>query len=273
MKRSSGFTLIELMVVVGIMILIITIVVTGSFGMSRASGYLAAENIVYNTLQAARQKACTDGKRVVVAFVKREEEYGDGDNYALVTAEAVGTITETVENTSIGDRCSPLGDHVGEDGTDSIWNLGTGISVPGPFTILRSTIQGQIPSGGGMFSYDVITLKLKADSDAGSNRSFNSQYWKSGDPYGFQIGEMQELPTGFKFGVNSTEASSPKDWLIVFEPDGGSFCDKAKSNGYLKRTSANKKVDVKIFEDLSESMKEKAIVITVNDGAISVKRD
>ena len=265
MKRSGGFTLIELMVVVGIMVLIASIVVTGSFGMSRASGYLAAENIVYNTLQAARQKACTDGKRVVVAFVRREEAYGEGDNYALVTAEAAGTITEKVENTSIGDRCSILENFVTETGRDSIWNLGTGAFVPGPFKIERTDITGTIPGGGGKYMYDVTQLRL-------SNGSFDKNYWAQGDPYGFQIGEMQELPTGFKFGVNSTQESSPKDWLIVFEPDGGSFCDKAKSGKPLKRTAANKRVEIKIFEDLSDSIKGKAISIVVDDGSISVSK-
>ena len=102
MKNRSGFTLIELMVVVGIMILIATIVVSGSFGMSRASGYIASENVVYNTLQAARQKACTDGKAVIMAFVKHEEDGGEF-NYALVTVQAAGTIS-LVGNTYFYDK-------------------------------------------------------------------------------------------------------------------------------------------------------------------------
>ena len=94
MTEQDGFTLIELMVVMGLMILISSIVVSGTFGMTRSSSYRVAEDIVFNTLQMARQRACTDGKRVIVAFmVDRSDNYEDN---ALSIVEATGTITEEV---------------------------------------------------------------------------------------------------------------------------------------------------------------------------------
>ncbi len=262
MARRSGFTLIELMVVVGIMILLASIVVSGSFGMSRASGYLAAENIVYNTLQAARQKSCTDGKRVAVAFVKREEAYGDGDNFALVTIEAVGTVTERVESTYIRDRCSSLADFAGRTsgGNDAIWNLATGASVPGPFRITKgqlTQVTRNIPLDTGKYSYESTQLQAV-------NGSFDSGFWHVGDAYGFQIGEMQELPTGFKFGFG-TVSGSPEKQLVVFEPDGTSFFGKSAKDGIGSRD--NKEAHIFIYEEIA---REKAIQIVVNDGAIRV---
>ena len=259
MKRSSGFTLIELLVVVGIMVLIATIVVTGSFGMSRASGYLAAENIVYNTLQAARQKACTDGKRVVVAFVKREAKYGD-DNFALVTAEAVGTITEDVESTYIRDRCMSLKGRVNGTVNDSIWNLRTGAFVPGPFTIGKSSVERKIPGGRGSFSYDTVELKLS------QGKSFDKKLWGRGDPYGFQIGEMQELPAGFQFGFGAVGVS-PENKLVVFEPDGTSFHGQSSTTGMGNRS--DNETSIFIYEEIA---KAKAIEIKVKNGAVTVDR-
>lgn len=267
MARRSGFTLIELMVVVGIMVLIATIVVSGSFGMSRASGYLAAENIVYNTLQAARQKACTNGKRVTVAFVKRDEAYGDGDNFALVTVEAVGTITEKVEARYIRDRCSSLVRYTGKTasggdyvGNDSIWNLATGAVVAGPFKIVKGSTTTTIPGETGKYSYDVTQLELTGSSD-----SFNQNYWKKGDPYGFQIGEMQELPTGFKFGFGGA-GKSPEGQIIVFEPDGTSFYGKSQKGGIKKNVD---EATVVIYEEIA---KDKAVKVIVKDGAIRVSK-
>ena len=255
MKRS-GFTLIELMVVVGIMILIATIVVTGSFGMSRASSYLAAENVVYNTLQAARQKACTDGKPVIVAFVKREESGGD-ESYALVTVQAAGTISD-VDSTYFYDRGALFeGYSLGRNKDDSVWNLTTGACAEGPFEIsyvgYGKLTPKPIPGfSGHEYGYDVTQIKF--------DKALKGNLWKPGQTYGFQVGEMQELPLGFKFGWNSADGS-PEGQMVVFKSDGTSSYGKAGNIG--------NEGDVSIY--ISEEMKNNNSVpvkITVSKGGV-----
>ena len=249
------------MVVIGIMILIASIVVTGSFGMSRASGYLAAESVVYNTLQAARQKACTDGKRVLVAFVKIKADADTAiDDYSLVTVEAAGTIdkSEAVHSTFFYDRTSALSNYQDTRSEDAIWNLDTGVCVQGPFTNLVAEIEGQpIPSDTdvGAFGYSTTQVKL-----LGSGK-FASADWKPGHAYGFQVGETQELPMGFKLKVKD---GKPEGWHVLFEPDGRSFFRKAK--GSQQSDSGV----IEIYEEIAQGQST-SIKIRVDKGAIRVE--
>ncbi len=260
MKRSSGFTLIELMVVIGIMILIASIVVTGSFGMSRASSYMAAESVVYNTLQAARQKACTDGKRVLVAFVKIEADANSEiDDYSLVTAEAAGTIGEmsSTDRTFFYDRTSTLANFQDTRSDESIWNLDTGVCAQGPFTNYVADIEGQpIPSDidVGAFGYSTTKISLLGKD------KFVSQKWAPGHSYGFQIGETQELPTGFKFKVNG---GSPEGWHVKFEPDGRSSFQKSSGQG------GSSSGTIEIYEEISA---DHPIKIMVENGSVKVEK-
>ncbi len=64
-----GFNLIELLAVMGIMILLMTISVTGMRGMRRGSEIRGAVNSVRSTLMLARQQAVTKRCKVMVCFV------------------------------------------------------------------------------------------------------------------------------------------------------------------------------------------------------------
>ena len=268
MKRSSGFTLIELMVVIGIMILLASIVVTGSFGMSRASGYMAAESVVYNTLQAARQKACTDGKRVLVAFIKIEADTNTKiDDYSIVMAEAAGTIGKRDAKDHFYDRTSTLVNYQDMRSEDSIWNLDTGYCAPGPFTNYVSNISDDtiIPSAVnvGAYSYSPTIVKLLAREGKTRGDEENFSKWNEGEAYGFQIGETQEIPMGFKFKVNGS-ADHLDDWRIRFEPDGRSFFLK---NGRVSGDSGT----IEIYEEITKDDPH-PITITVDKGIIKVKK-
>ncbi len=258
MKRRSGFTLIELMVVIGIMILIASIVVTGSFGMSRASGYMAAESVVYNTLQAARQKACTDGKRVLVAFIKIKADLNtEIDDYALVTVEAAGKIGSITENTFFYDRTSALANFQNTLSEESIWNLDSGACVQGPFTnyvVFLGPEEIRSHDMAGCYGYATTKVELWKSPD-----KFNKSEWKDGNDYGFQIGEPQELPMGFKLKVNG---GKPDGWQIRFGPDGGSSFAKKSGGGSSSGT-------IEIYEEIAP---DNPIKINVNNGVVKVEK-
>lgn len=257
-RRAEGFTLIELMVVVGIMILVSAVVVSSSFGMSRASGYTAAENVVYNTLQLAHQKACTDGKRVVVAFVGDQDKYEDD---SLTAIAAAGTVTETVSGNYIQDRCANLAKYT-ENGkqsagtsSDTVWNLKTGAKVEG-FKIQLKSVQGNIPgSKNEKFNYTVTQLSPKTSGDFSS--------WQKDDPYGFQIIPVQVMPKGFKIGMGAA-GTSPSSSLIVFEPNGSSF--KASASGMKKEGDT---AELWIYEEITKGNSSSAIKIKVDKGVIT----
>ena len=264
MKRYGGFTLIELMVVMALMVVISTIVVSGTFGMTRSASYRTAENIVFNALQAARQQACTDGKRVVVAFTN--DRGGSSDDNALSIIEATGTITETVTGRYIQDRCANLARYTGSGiarsgkSTNTVWNLRTGAKFTG-FTLGSATSNPKtIPGGGGRYSYDVSVLEPKTGS------GFDPAFWKIGDPYGFQITQPQTLPRGFKIGFGSV-GTSPAGQLLVFEPDGTGFAGTSSRNGI---TRASGTANLYLYEEIFASDAKKAVHIKVTNGIVSV---
>ncbi len=263
-RRNKGFTLIELMIVVGIMVLISAIVVSSSFGLSRASGYSAAENVVYNTLQLARQKACTDGKRVVVAFVSDKEQYEDD---ALTAIEATGTVTETVAGNYIQDRCANLAKYTasGKQSTGSssatLWNLRSGAKVVGFRIGFKKDISGAIPGTSGnnnKYYYDVTQISPLSGGGGGFTD------WRKGDPYGFEIVPVQYLPKGFKIGLGSTSAS-PANTAIVFEPNGTSF--RANAAGLTK---AGDSAELWVYEEIVKQEASRAIKIKVDKGVVTV---
>lgn len=65
-SRRSGFTLIELMVVIGIAAMLITMAATSFFGAMRQEGITKSRNQLRDTLLLARQQACILGKTHVV---------------------------------------------------------------------------------------------------------------------------------------------------------------------------------------------------------------
>ncbi len=268
MERRGGFTLIELMVVMGLMILISSIVVSGSFGMTRSSSYRVAEDIVYNTLQMARQRACTDGKRVVVAFAM--ERGGTYEDNALSVIEATGTITEDVVGSYIADRCANLSKYAGTgvavnvDSTNTVWNLRTGASFTGFSVVRKDDItykRESIPGGGGdKYQYTVTQLQSK--------KSLDKNFWKKGDAYGFQIAQSQTVPKGFKIGFGSVGVS-PADKLLVFEPDGTGFAGTSAKDGITKSSDT---AELYLYEEIFKGDAKKAVCVKVVNGIVSVVR-
>jgi hypothetical protein len=257
------------MVVMGLMILVTSIVVTGSFGMTRSSSYRVAQDVVYNTLQMARQRACTDGKRVIVAFAL--ERGGNYEDNALSVIEATGTITEEVTENYIQDRCANLVKYAESGGqssgmsTNTVWNLRTGASFTGfsvarndDITYRRESIPG---TAGDRYQYTVTTITPRAGG-------FSQSYWKKGDPYGFQIAQSQTLPKGFKIGYDGVGVS-PADKLLVFEPNGSGFVGTASDTGIAPSSDT---AELYLYEEIFKDDSGKAVRVKFSKGIISVVR-
>lgn len=74
LSRRSGFTLIELMVVIGIAAMLITMAATSFFGAMRQEGVTKSRNQLRDTLLLARQQACILGKTHVVVCWNSDTE-------------------------------------------------------------------------------------------------------------------------------------------------------------------------------------------------------
>lgn len=74
--RHYGFTLLELLVVMGIMTLLMSIGVAGFMGMRRGAEIRGAASLVQSTMMLARQQAVTKRRTVEVHFFKTTQANG-----------------------------------------------------------------------------------------------------------------------------------------------------------------------------------------------------
>lgn len=250
---KKGFTLIELMMVMLLMAIITTITASGSFGMSRAAAYSAAQDVVYNTLQAAKQRACLDGKRVFVVFQDKD---------TILIVEGAGSITKVLA-TGFSDRTAALEISSAGNSGVTVWNLSTTTGVHARNVI--ASVRGnsgteKIP---GLdtdiypksFSYEYEQCVITPRGDANNKDdpgNFNKSDWKEGDVYGFEVMPAKKMPKGFEIGFNGI-SNEPKNSILYFNPDG---------------TSGN--CTVYIYEKIAKD-ETKAVKITVNNGIISFR--
>lgn len=249
----------------GLMVAVTTIAVSGAFGMSRASSYLAAENVLFRSLQGTRQIACTSGKRVIMAFVGPDG--GDYKSNSFVLIESAGIVTEEIVGNYIEDRTATYSKYTSDGrqttGIDSrtVWNLRTGGKFKGA-TISPSTPEAKsIPgfSGGKAAKYKYTVTQIKPKS------GFTAAEWGQGHPYGFQLADIQYMPANFQIGIGSATPVQ-EGQLIVFEPDGTVYLAKAASAGIVKEATT---FDLYIYETGKPLIASK---ISVKDGVITVAK-
>jgi type II secretory pathway pseudopilin PulG len=208
--KRGGFTLLELLVVVTMMIFITTIAVMNYFGAMRTAGYNAVSNDVFNALLMARQRACIDNKPVYVYLI-------DTTNYVLL--ESFGTAAIVANEASapggngkvLYDQYNDVSGFLSNSIIVDIDNLGTGAiswstgTAPSPTnTYLINGDGSLVPDN---LNYSTIHVT--------NNPACDFSGWKPGDRYGATIFAPQMLPNGFVFVSPSTPGQS-----IVFSPDG-----------------------------------------------------
>ncbi len=181
-STKQGFTLLELLAVMGIMLILATITVTSYRSMVSGSAVTASLGHLRQTLALARQQAIMQGKSTYVVF------YQDTNESWYVTCVAEGAKTLGAPPTFVLDQYRF---DVGNVESDAVmYNL----SEKRP-TFSRVT-SAQYNSS--QEAFEIIT---------------DDPIWAKDDRYGWEISKRVRLPRGFKF-------TEPTPSTIRFKPNG-----------------------------------------------------
>jgi len=193
-RHCGGFTLLELLIVIAMMIFITTISLMNYFGAMRTAGYTAVSNDVFNALLMARQRACIDNKPVCFYLT---------DSNKFVLQEPLGTVAQ-IKGFTFYD---PYVDPAAVSSNMAIVD----ITTPGASATILLTTNGPLPLMPGVFDVNNIQIfyacSFAVDKPAG---------WTAGDSYGIAVSPEQMLPKGFVF----TQPSSTPCVFATFMPDG-----------------------------------------------------
>jgi len=195
-RRSAGFTLLELLIVITMMIFITTIALVNYFGVMRAAGYATISNNVFSALLMARQRACIDNKPVFFYLL-------DTTNYVL--QESIGTITSIPYPGGAGNlegNTPPGGGVVFYDqyGSPPVQSNSVIVNMDNPAEP-AATVWKAVPNT--PFELHVLLTSSAGWNDNGRNN----------DHYGTELFARQMLPKGFSF------QQSPGT-KVIFQPDG-----------------------------------------------------
>ena len=196
--RTGGFTLIELLTVMAIMVLVTTVAISNYSGMARAAAYRAAQDVVFNTLQMAKQRACIGGHDVFVVFPSTNE-------FSLI--EGNGTISR-IDN--IGRLYDFYPDFETAVVTNCIWNL-SNPSVTNSVKMYFDNVNFDVPLHSGNDTvYGISNVRIMEVQGGGKKQ------WAVGDKYGTEVAQSQRVAKGYKIDVDSA------DKAVCFHPDGSS---------------------------------------------------
>ncbi len=246
---KAAFTLLELLVVMGIMVVLATIFISNYFGMTRAASYSAAETDVYNMLQLARQRACMDGSKVFFMLI-------DSNSYVLV--HGVGTITKNMNSTTLNgrhriyDAYADITTNALDKSQMRVWNMDENTYGDDVTIELVNANEALYPGSTEKCSRQIMTINAKLPKAADYNK------WKEGDSYGFELYPRQTLPKGFYFGVNSLN-TKPNNDKIVFAGDGSSSVVNADGSESKSGTTT-----IYIYEEIVKEQKREIKIEVVH---------
>jgi len=184
-RSRGGFTLLELLVVVSIMIMITTITLVNVFGMMRGASYAAISTGITNALLLGRQRACMDNKPVYFYLLNATD---------YVLREPIGTINKA-DNTTLYDY---YGDASGLSNA-VIANMTDGTASTVTVVVLNK---------------NPVEWKLFIGAVGTWNPS-------GGDQYGVEVFGQQKLPKGFSFTTPvPTPSLSCNARSVIFQSDG-----------------------------------------------------
>lgn len=190
---SGGFTLLELLTVMAIMLILMTIAVGAYHGMSIGSGIRGSVSNVRMTLSLARQFAMTHRKRTYVFFNQ------DSTNSHYLACAQFGEV----------------------DGTEDQGR-------PSQNFFFDNTARWGIDDLKGQVIYN-LTKEVQAPLTANAVTSFtarlrNGVTWEVGNRYGMAVHDQEHLPKGFVFARPDWQPwplqQEMRPMTVVFNPDG-----------------------------------------------------
>ena len=207
-NHKRAFTLVELLVTMGLMAMLATIAIVGYYSAVRGMTERGAKQDVVSLLRLAQQRALVDEVPTAVFFMNqklRDENIDTGEAQRIVgIAVAVrmsGRISMIRGNTLIDEYSDwlysfpPIGTSSAKQGTMRLYRLVESGSGSSCFSI----VEDHVTSVGldteelvmtGVSTNNLVVYGFKIISGAS---------WKVGDPYGFEIASLQ-LPAGYVFG-------------------------------------------------------------------------
>lgn len=226
--RRAGFTLIELIAVMGIIVALAMVVMGGYSGIARAIAAGQATRQLRDALLLARQNACVNGNRTYV-YVLGEDEF--------VICRKIGTSSGTEGKASynsgdpmykkdtyiFNDYYTDLSSFVNEvdRGSESSGNDSSSSSYKKAdlsSNMLLFDLSGDEAQYGilrGVESNGKLGWSLFWKMEDGSQPP--SKYFKENHEYGIALFPVRSLPKGFVF---DTDGSTPIGTCVYFEPTG-----------------------------------------------------
>jgi len=218
-RRPGGFTLLELLVVMTIMIFITTIVLMNTLGGTRSSAYASAANDVLNSCMLGHQRACIDGTKTFLFMT-------DSSNFCLV--RWVGTASKVYPNANnlmMDDFYTDLSQYTNSTYSGSsaliMVDMDKGLSAG----VTNITINSGVSTGNGLETWTNAAFELTLVPTNNTTLASLIANWSAGDNYGIALQSSQMLPKGFHFELgNTVDGASPAGNYIVFNPDGTLTC-------------------------------------------------
>lgn len=256
MTSRRAFTLVELLVVVGIMGLLGTISVGGYRAMRRGMEEKGVMQNVNTFIRAAYQRAQIDRLPTVVFFWNETLRAATADDNEIVVGKAVavrraGRISE-VQGQLLCDEFADLElsyptdqDERGRNTENSfyLYPMDKLSTLESNSKLLRSSVEGKVYQMTIGLTY--ISGMDGKDLDAGKLYTYafklsdaNGVQWKAGTAYGFEFANI-ELPRGFIFGQNysSSYADPIKEaGTMVFYVGANSGNGQTSGSGMGSRT-------------------------------------
>lgn len=266
-----GFTLVELLVSIGLMALLATLSTTGYYAASRGMADRGAVTDARSVIRSAMQRALIDRVPTAVLFYNQRLRAGTDDQTEVVFGTAVavrmaGRISH-VFNDMICDAFAdlqqtyPTNRTTASSSTDAGMRLYRMASVDQGYERCRTLVESSV-SRKKRSDYlvasasNIHNVAYWGFTFHGNNKGPKVADWNVGDAYGSEIASVQ-LPHGYIFGSTAPSASSydpvsaSGTKFLVFTPDVNPDATFSGVEIYAMRPSGLSKVNTinKVEED------------------------
>ncbi len=230
-RRPAGFTLVELLVSIGLMALLATLASTGYYAAARGMADRGVETDVKSMIRQTMQRALIDQVPTALIFYNQrlKEDVGDdGEEVVVGTAVAIrmaGRISQVSGDYLIDEFADlnytyPTNNRSGSTGMPLYRMNGARNGLSSCRTIVDSNVQPAFGTSGAAdymiatgYSTNVVLWAFRKTGGAGG--------WKAGDAYATEISSFR-LPHGYYFGSSAPTQYKPVDPSgtkgIVFDP-------------------------------------------------------